>query len=488
MALCTSPGCVIAAAELISDMSPNYKQIDPCQDFRKFTCEGFDRTHSLRQDQSSLGTSDIMQETVQAVLRQILESPSADDITKLSTMSFSSASDEELKSGAKDYGILSQECSSGSRVASNDNIPGSMILGDSTEQANFQKIQIAYNACINETAIEEMGNEPLFDLLSKLESIDQGQGTDVTKAIDYLLGLGQSALIDLEPIIDGGNPDQHIISLKVSPLGLSSKQFYKDRDKIELYRKTISTVLEGLSRTREPSAIQSLIEFESRIAEATPDPEQAHDPEFSYNPRNITEVEKLLPQVSVSSLIQTRIPGYSGEIIVRSPAYLQSLSRILKETSEEIVNLYFHWKLILGFSNHVESDAVKPLLEFNNILRDQDPEAKPERWRTCVRHIDSGLSWILSYYYVNVALSRASKDFGDRVIYDIKESFVDKIQNSQWMTKEDREVAVKQVHTIRQKVGFPTKSPNLQDPRQLQKLYSGVSVTENSFFANVLSM
>lgn len=51
--ICTTPGCVLAASELLRSMSPNYKDIDPCDDFRAYVCEGFDATHDLRSDQVS---------------------------------------------------------------------------------------------------------------------------------------------------------------------------------------------------------------------------------------------------------------------------------------------------------------------------------------------------------------------------------------------------------------------------------------------------
>ncbi|EPS35321.1 hypothetical protein H072_11326 [Dactylellina haptotyla CBS 200.50] len=39
---CTTPGCVLAAATLLRSMSKRYKDLDACEDFRTFTCEGFD--------------------------------------------------------------------------------------------------------------------------------------------------------------------------------------------------------------------------------------------------------------------------------------------------------------------------------------------------------------------------------------------------------------------------------------------------------------
>ena len=44
------------------------------------------------------------------------------------------------------------------------------------------------------------------------------------------------------------------------------------------------------------------------------------------------------------------------------------------------------------------------------------------------------------------------------------------------------------VHNIVQKIGYPTKSPNLQDPAELRRYYDSVNITRTAFFENALSM
>jgi endothelin-converting enzyme len=44
------------------------------------------------------------------------------------------------------------------------------------------------------------------------------------------------------------------------------------------------------------------------------------------------------------------------------------------------------------------------------------------------------------------------------------------------------------VHNIVQKIGYPTKSPDILDPSVLQSYYQTVNVTSSTFFDNVLSV
>jgi endothelin-converting enzyme len=147
---------------------------------------------------------------------------------------------------------------------------------------------------------------------------------------------------------------------------------------------------------RSDALLNSLIEFETKLAEATPDPEDAQDITKSYNPLSLEETRALLPQVSIPYLISQRSPNYvPNKIIVGSPPYLKAVSQILLTTDKPTIQAYLVWKTVQAYGVNIESDALKPLHRFNNRLRGKDPEATEERWRTCVKHVDSGLGQLL---------------------------------------------------------------------------------------------
>ena len=138
--------------------------------------------------------------------------------------------------------------------------------------------------------------------------------------------------------------------------------------------------------------VKSLVEFETKLATATPNVEDAEDVTKYYNPRTLEEVHALLPQISVQYLILSQTTSFRPEkIIVGSPSYLRAVSVILENTSRETLQAYLVWKTVQALGTKIEDDALKPLLRFNNLLTGKDPEVSEERWRTCVKHVHSGL-------------------------------------------------------------------------------------------------
>lgn len=91
----------------------------------------------------------------------------------------------------------------------------------------------------------------------------------------------------------------------------------------------------------------------------------------------------------------------------------------------------------------------------------QDVDSSQERWRTCVEHVDDGLGWILSRFFVEKAFSEKAKKLGDQIVSDIKETFIEKLKKTEWMDKSVIELAIEKVHKIVQKIGYPTKVRSL---------------------------
>lgn len=177
-AICLTPECVLAASEILDNLSPKYRDIDPCTNFDQYVCEGWSEKHDLRADQGSSFTGTIMAENSQQILRHLLESPYPIDNQRV-----------EIDSEAK--------------------------------HEIFDKLHDGYESCINEDSIKQLGSAPLLNILrnieklypaprphSGLQSFPIGQSSNqkdlssrrekkLSKMMAYLSSIGVSALVDL---------------------------------------------------------------------------------------------------------------------------------------------------------------------------------------------------------------------------------------------------------------------------------------------------
>jgi endothelin-converting enzyme len=299
-------------------------------------------------------------------------------------------------------------------------------------------------------------------------------------------------------------------------IGLPSKEYYEKDELVQDYQAMSAVVLKkvfanspgnttfaqyrrGSMSLNKPlyhmvpqSSIEKLarevVNLEIKLAAATPPTEDQEDVTKYYNPMTVAELNALVPQVLFGHIISQLAPkGYSpNKIIVGSPSYMTELAKLLSTSKKETLQAFLIWKAVQQYEKKIEDPSLKALRAFNNQLRGLDPTAKEERWRTCIDAVDQDLGWILSKFFVESAFSKASKKFGDRIVSDIKDSFTTTLQHTEWMSKEVRDRAIKKVHAIDQKIGYPTSNPNILDPTALQKYYSDITISPTSFFENRL--
>jgi Peptidase family M13 len=72
--------------------------------------------------------------------------------------------------------------------------------------------------------------------------------------------------------------------------------------------------------------------------------------------------------------------------IVTDPKYFKELCKILSETSDETIQLFFIWKTIQGFSEFVEADALLPYKRFSKELQGKVSRAEVTNQRNSANY------------------------------------------------------------------------------------------------------
>ncbi|KAJ6028245.1 hypothetical protein N7540_003821 [Penicillium herquei] len=446
-AICQTPECIHAASEIIYNLDPNYAKIDPCTNFDQLVCGGWRENHDMRSDQGSIFAGTIMEENGQTRLRHILERSEAPE--------------------AADAG-------------------------------NFKKLKDAYNSCLNEAAVRERGIEPLVKLLEKLQKVypaDDASGLDVdhhlTEAVLFLIESGAEALAYPSVSPDDRDPDNVVVFVNPpGEIGLPAREYYNTTETVAKYSAVLEQVLQAFDVSNFEKITENVVAFEKKLADVTPDTATQEDVTKYYNPLSIEETDKLLPQISVAGILSELAPKdyKTDRLIIGSPSYMKALSEILKNTPRETVSFFFQWKLIQKYSPNIEDDKIAPLRRFSNELAGKDPQATEERWRKCIRTLDESLGWSLSRFYVLDSFPEESKKLGDQIVSDIKERFAFTLDQTAWMSPDVRKLGIKKVENIIQKIGFPTKSPNVLDPHDVENYYAALEVSEKSFFENEVAV
>ena len=97
------------------------------------------------------------------------------------------------------------------------------------------------------------------------------------------------------------------------------------------------------------------------------------------------------------------------------------------------------------------------------------------------------LGWILSHFFIRHAFTQEAKLAGENIVSNVKDALKKRLRES-WMEDAVMRQAVQKLENMGMKIGYPTKSPNVEDPAAIKDMYKNVPVSAWSFFNNTLRM
>ncbi|KAF9154692.1 hypothetical protein BG015_000220 [Linnemannia schmuckeri] len=463
-AICTTPQCVLTASGIINDMDPT---ADPCQDFSKFTCGGFDEQHEIPSDGSSIGPFDILNASNKRVLRYIV--------------------DASLGKSPK------------------------AAPGDVAAQNNIKKLQDLFVSCMDEASILKAGRKPLVDEVQKIiqsfpASTSPANKATLSKTLAQItkLGFRLSTFINLSVGSDSANPLVNVLAVYEDGLGLGTSDDYKDAELVKLYQDTAAAMFqvvfgeEDVAKRTQPlapkdikkewvDAAKEVVDFEIQLAGIATPINDLWDPIKSNNPRTVEQLAALTPSIDWPVLIQETLPAgvkNSRPVAVSSVAYLTKLDAILQKTSAKTLQHYFSWLVIQNLANHLGKPYTQPLDVYNSVISGVSADIKVERWKTCVSVVNRNLGQMAGHYFVEQTFKGNSRKEVMSIMENVLASYGKSFPTLKWLDKTTRDGAIKKLKAIVQLVGYSTDAPDVASSKALDEYFKGYTVAANDYFGN----
>jgi endothelin-converting enzyme len=199
----------------------------------------------------------------------------------------------------------------------------------------------------------------------------------------------------------------------------------------------------------------------------------------------ISEVQKLVPQIDMIKYLQGQVPvgydiGPNRTVILGDINFYTALPKIIEDTPRETLRSYMKSRLVQTWGGRLHRNYTLPMRQLSNQLAGRDPNNVPERWRTCIGEVDSGLGIALSASYIERAFTLKDKSYGDQIIMDIKKEFSARLHGFPWMSDSVKDLAAKKVVNIIQKIGYQTASPDTANPKEVYEWYSNLPISRNT--------
>jgi len=423
-AVCLTPACIQLASDYVKNLSPNYKQLDPCTDFEEMICGGWRDSHPL-----TPGTV------------------GGDSINVLGELS---------KGGlAKLRATLEGSYPGGSSQAE--------LADQSVDEQNFNTLKLAFSSCMDNKAIEAAGAEPILDLLDRLqESFVGANGSDWTNTNSFLHSIGSSGLVFFGTKIDDGDPNKKTIQVMPNLLYGLSASAYQDPNNVTEYTAVLTEILGKLYPRSSPVGASDAKKLAERVIRFETDLSRIHANSITTGIKGAkqlspAEASKLIPQFDFERIIRTFAPKeyQPGNMTVLETPLLANISRLLTDTPPETVKAYFTWRTIVAVQDKVIAPDVFD--RWYKLSPNRGSMSSLERSFYCTYYISKDLSWLVARFFIESFFSAYGKQLGEQIIADIRHAYIEKLSALSWMDDETKKKAVEKVNKMAQRVGYPAE-------------------------------
>ncbi|MGB9199375.1 MAG: M13 family metallopeptidase [Terriglobales bacterium] len=399
-------------SEPVLDISFMDKTVDPCVDFYTYSCGGWMKNNPIPPDQSNWNTYSKLEDENRAQLRSILE--------------------EAAKP-------------------------------DSARSSVTQKIGDYYASCMDESAIEKLGIQPLLPELQRIALLKSKQDfAGYISTTQYPPSLyGGGALFTFRSNQDFKDSTQVIAEVDQGGLGLPDRDYYTKTDaKSEEVRKAylahVAKMLELVGDAPADAAKEAAIvmRIETALAKGQMTRVERRDPPKLYHKMTTEEFRKLAPAFAWNTYFSKTGAGSLSSLNVVSPDYFRLLNEELDHESLADWKGYLRWHAVHEAANDLSSALVNENFNFyGKTLRGR--RALPPRWKRCTNDVDEDLGEALGQAYVARYFSPEAKRAALVIVQEIEAAMQGEIQTLPWMGSATKEQALTKLHAIANKIGYP---------------------------------
>ncbi|PYI93379.1 MAG: peptidase M13 [Verrucomicrobia bacterium] len=350
------------------------------------------------------------------------------------------------------------------------------------------KVGEFYKSFMDEARIEKAGASSLKDKLAEIQS------AKTREALAALMGRQNAdfhgGIFGIFIDVDIKDPKHYAVYLGQAGLGLPDRDYYLKPDfaaKKEKYQAYAAQLLRLLEWPDADKRAAEVVDFETKIADASWTKTQQRDPIATYNAMSIAELETLAPKFAWRPFLAEAGLGKVERVVVGEKSAFPKIADIFDKTSLETLQAWQAFNIADHAAPYLSKAFVDALFEMRNKTLSGQAEQKV-RWKRGVQAVSGGdygagdrydrfgnLGWAVGQLYSAKYFPPAAKAKIEELVANLKIAMHERIKGLDWMGEATKAQALKKLDTYNIKVGYPDK------PRD----YSGVEIRDDDLIGNV---
>jgi endothelin-converting enzyme/putative endopeptidase len=411
------------------DLSSMDRTVDPCMDFYKYSCGGWQKKNPIPADRTAWSVYAKAYEDNLILLRSVLE--------------------DAAHAGQRD--------------------------------AVTQKVGDYYAACLDETVANRQGISALKPELDAIASIKLRHDLAIVVADLQLMTPGSSVMFGTGSEQDPDDTEQQIASLDQGGIGLPNRDYYTKDDRKseeirERYVQHVQKVFEllGDSAATAKKNADIVMNIETALAKASWTSVERRDPYKLKNKIKREELSTLTPNFDWNAFFARLKSPQFAIVDINAPNFYKELNRQLTSQSLDHWKNYLRFHIVNSYAPYLSDPFVQESFAFYSKYLRGAQEIRP-RWKRCVQYADDDLGEALGQEYVRRVFSPQLKQDTLDMVQRIEQAMESRINGLDWMSDQTKQQALIKLHSVRNKIGYPDKWRD----------YGAVTISPEDFTGNV---
>jgi putative endopeptidase len=316
-----------------------------------------------------------------------------------------------------------------------------------------------YASAMDSVRADKEGAHPLDGELAKIAAIQSKDA--LLDEFARLQARGLRVPFGLGVNQDAKNSTVMMIQLGQSGLGLPDRDYYLKTDapsqKIrDQYVSHVTRMFKLLGDSDADAAAHAatVVQVETRLANASMTRVQRRDPEATYHKMTLDTLAALTPAISWTRLYTGMGITDTSPVNVAQPAFFSEVNAMVDAVPLPDWQTYLRWHVVHISAPALSSNFVDENFDFFGKTLSGVTAMQP-RWKRARGVVDDNVGEALGQLYVAQAFPPAAKERARKMVEDLRAELRDRIDKLAWMSPETKAQAQKKLAAFGVKIGYP---------------------------------
>ena len=318
-----------------------------------------------------------------------------------------------------------------------------------------QQVGDFYASGMDEAGIEALGITPLQPLLARIDTVKSPESLAAVLADLHRIWAFAGFSFSVEQ--DDKESSRYSMVLGQGGLGLPDRDYYlnedaKAKEVLAAYRTHVAKML-GLAGL-DPKDTDRILALETRLAKASMSRVEQRDPNAIYHAMTPAQLQAAAPGFPMDRYLKALGQPLPDRFVVRQPAFLAELGRMIHEIPADQWRVYLRWTLLRSTASALPKAFEQEAFTFYG-TKLQGTTAQHPRWKRVMFAADRGLGEALGKLYVQRAFPASSKAKMREMVENLRAALKERIEGLEWMSAPTKAKAQQKLAAMRVKIGYP---------------------------------